>query len=168
MTAIRTSFVHVRGVQVPKVQAGCFRLSVPKRKHASERLNASPSSSNLRSETKFPNQCVLFSAIFRRPVSLRLHKFNLLTRNSFFVCSVCETFQAVRALHRHPATSAGGTRRFDSCFDRDMPPAGGFENVKYKRNLPFRGPSGLVILGGVTAVCAYGFYRVGLGNLEKR
>jgi len=49
-----------------------------------------------------------------------------------------------------------------------MPPAGGFENVKYKRNLPFRGPSGLVILGGVTAICAYGFYRVGLGNLEKR
>ncbi|KAF9651068.1 hypothetical protein BDM02DRAFT_3091952 [Thelephora ganbajun] len=49
-----------------------------------------------------------------------------------------------------------------------MPPAGGFENVKYKRNLPFRGPSGLVILGGVTAICAYGFYRIGLGNLEKR
>ncbi|EIW61664.1 uncharacterized protein TRAVEDRAFT_27195 [Trametes versicolor FP-101664 SS1] len=49
-----------------------------------------------------------------------------------------------------------------------MPPAGGFEAVKYKRNLPFRGPSGLVILGGVTAVCAYGFYRVGKGNLEKR
>ena len=53
-------------------------------------------------------------------------------------------------------------------FDRDMPPAGGFESVKYKRNLPFRGPSGLAILGGVTAICAYGFYRVGLGNLEKR
>ena len=52
--------------------------------------------------------------------------------------------------------------------DRDMPPVGGFENVRYKRNLPFRGPSALVILGGVTAVCAYGFYRVGLGNLEKR
>ncbi|KAF9780273.1 GRIM-19 [Thelephora terrestris] len=49
-----------------------------------------------------------------------------------------------------------------------MPPTGGFENVKYKRNLPFRGPSGLAILGGVTAICAYGFYRVGLGNLEKR
>jgi hypothetical protein len=56
----------------------------------------------------------------------------------------------------------------DCVFDRDMPPAGGFANVKYKRNLPFRGPSALVILGGVTAVCAYGFYRVGLGNLEKR
>lgn len=49
-----------------------------------------------------------------------------------------------------------------------MPPAGGFEAVKYKRNLPFRGPGGLVILGGVTAICAYGFYRVGKGNLEKR
>lgn len=56
----------------------------------------------------------------------------------------------------------------DCDFDRDMPPVGGFDNVKYKRNLPFRGPSGLVILGGVTAVCAYGFYRVGLGNLERR
>lgn len=49
-----------------------------------------------------------------------------------------------------------------------MPPAGGFEAIKYKRNLPFRGPSGVVILGAVTAVCAYGFWRVGLGNLEKR
>ena len=49
-----------------------------------------------------------------------------------------------------------------------MPPPGGFEPVKYKRNLPLHGPSGLVILGGVTAVCAYGFYRLGKGNLEKR
>ncbi|PSR93752.1 hypothetical protein PHLCEN_2v4647 [Hermanssonia centrifuga] len=49
-----------------------------------------------------------------------------------------------------------------------MPPPGGFEAVKYKRNLPFRGPSGVVILGAVTAVCVYGFYRVGLGNLERR
>ena len=49
-----------------------------------------------------------------------------------------------------------------------MPPPGGFEAIKYKRNLPLRGPSGLVILGGVMAVCAYGFYRVGKGNLEKR
>ncbi|KAI0089055.1 GRIM-19 [Irpex rosettiformis] len=53
-------------------------------------------------------------------------------------------------------------------YRQDMPPAGGFPQIKYKRNLPFRGPSGIVILGGVTAVCAYGFYRVGLGNLEKR
>jgi hypothetical protein len=53
-------------------------------------------------------------------------------------------------------------------FHRDMPPVGGFEAVRYKRNLPLRGPSGLAILGGVTALCAYGFYRVGKGNIEKR
>jgi len=49
-----------------------------------------------------------------------------------------------------------------------MPPPGGFEAVRYKRSLPIRGPSGLVIFGGVAAVCAYGFYKVGQGNLEKR
>jgi hypothetical protein len=49
-----------------------------------------------------------------------------------------------------------------------MPPAGGFEAIRYKRNLPLRGPSGLAILSGVTALCAYGFYRVGKGNIEKR
>ena len=49
-----------------------------------------------------------------------------------------------------------------------MPPAGGYETVRYKRNLPFRGPGGAVILLGVTAVSAFGFWRVGLGNLEKR
>ncbi|KAI0307044.1 B16.6 subunit of GRIM-19, NADH:ubiquinone oxidoreductase [Multifurca ochricompacta] len=53
-------------------------------------------------------------------------------------------------------------------FRQDMPPVGGFEAVRYKRNLPLRGPSGLAILGGVTALCAYGFYRVGKGNIEKR
>ena len=49
-----------------------------------------------------------------------------------------------------------------------MPPAGGFEAVKYKRNLPTRGPGAYAILGGVTAICAYGFYRLGKGNLEKQ
>lgn len=49
-----------------------------------------------------------------------------------------------------------------------MPPPGGFEAVKYKRNLPFRGPGALVILGGVAAVSAFGFYRYGQGALEKR
>ncbi|TFK20349.1 hypothetical protein FA15DRAFT_682569 [Coprinopsis marcescibilis] len=49
-----------------------------------------------------------------------------------------------------------------------MPPAGGFEPIKYKRNLPTRGPGAYVILGGVTAICAFGFYRLGKGNLEKR
>ncbi|KAF9006610.1 GRIM-19 protein-domain-containing protein [Cyathus striatus] len=52
--------------------------------------------------------------------------------------------------------------------NRDLPPPGGFEAVKYKRNLPLRGPGSYAILGGVTAICAYGFYRVGQGSLEKR
>jgi len=51
---------------------------------------------------------------------------------------------------------------------RDMPPPGGFEAVQYRRNLPLRGPGSYTILGGVIAVCAYGLYRVGLGNLERR
>ena len=49
-----------------------------------------------------------------------------------------------------------------------MPPVGGFEALKYKRNLPFRGPGSLIILGGVTGICMYGFYRLGKGNLERR
>ena len=49
-----------------------------------------------------------------------------------------------------------------------MPPPGGFDAVKYKRNLPFRGPSSAVIVAGVLGICAFGFYRIGLGNLEKR
>ncbi|KAJ7490277.1 B16.6 subunit of GRIM-19, NADH:ubiquinone oxidoreductase [Mycena galericulata] len=53
-------------------------------------------------------------------------------------------------------------------YRQDLPPAGGFEAVKYKRNLPLRGPGALVILGGVTAFCSFGFYRLGLGNIERR
>ncbi|KAK4052175.1 hypothetical protein OIV83_002470 [Microbotryomycetes sp. JL201] len=53
-------------------------------------------------------------------------------------------------------------------YRQDMPPSGGFEPVKYKRNLPTRGPGGAVVFGAVFAVCAFGFWRVGLGNLEKR
>ena len=49
-----------------------------------------------------------------------------------------------------------------------MPPTGGFEAIKYKRNLPVRGPGAYMILGGVTAICGYGFYRVGMGNIERR
>ncbi|SCZ92488.1 BZ3500_MvSof-1268-A1-R1_Chr5-2g07906 [Microbotryum saponariae] len=53
-------------------------------------------------------------------------------------------------------------------YKQDLPPAGGFEAIKYKRNLPTKGPGGALIFGAVTAICAFGFWRVGLGNLEKR
>ncbi|KIM25197.1 hypothetical protein M408DRAFT_221283 [Serendipita vermifera MAFF 305830] len=53
-------------------------------------------------------------------------------------------------------------------YNQDLPPSGGFETLKYKRSLPFRGPSGLVLLLGTLGVCGYGFYRYGLGAVEQR
>ncbi|KAG8936730.1 hypothetical protein FRC02_012012 [Tulasnella sp. 418] len=53
-------------------------------------------------------------------------------------------------------------------YRQDLPPPGGFEAIKYKRSLPFRGPGGWAILGGVTLFCGIGFYRLGQGNLERR
>jgi hypothetical protein len=82
-----------------------------------------------------------------------------LTMPRISVCSV----QTVSHMYRRSLSPLT-----NSDLHRDMPPAGGFEAVRYKRNLPLRGPSGLAILGGVTALCAYGFYRVGKGNIEKR
>ncbi|THH16420.1 hypothetical protein EW146_g4232 [Bondarzewia mesenterica] len=82
------------------------------------------------------------------------------------------TFRAASLPCLHPTDSAwtlcAPLLWLTDCGLRDMPPAGGFESLKYKRNLPLRGPSGLVLLGGVTAVCVYGFYRLGKGNMEKR
>ncbi|OZJ04315.1 hypothetical protein BZG36_03172 [Bifiguratus adelaidae] len=51
---------------------------------------------------------------------------------------------------------------------QDLPPAGGFSEVRYRRNIPRRGPSGLVIFTGMAAICAFGFWRVAEGNLERR
>ncbi|KAG8882632.1 hypothetical protein FRB97_007978 [Tulasnella sp. 331] len=53
-------------------------------------------------------------------------------------------------------------------YRQDLPPSGGFEAIRYKRNLPIKGPSGIVLLAGATLFCGYGFYKVGQGNLEKR
>ena len=53
-------------------------------------------------------------------------------------------------------------------FAQDLPPQGGYQPIRYKRNLPARGPGGIAIFAGVTAICAYGFWRVGQGNLEQR
>lgn len=49
-----------------------------------------------------------------------------------------------------------------------MPPKGGYESVRYKRNLPMRGPSGIMIFAGCFAVCSFGFWRYGQGMIEKR
>ncbi|KAI8384635.1 GRIM-19 [Radiomyces spectabilis] len=55
-----------------------------------------------------------------------------------------------------------------STHGQDLPPAGGYPEVRYKRYLPKRGPSGLVILSAITALSVYGFYKVAQGNLERR
>jgi|ERR1700761_959049 len=49
-----------------------------------------------------------------------------------------------------------------------MPPPGGFEAIKYKRNLPLKGPSGLVMFLGVMGITSFGMYRVLQGRAEQR
>ncbi|KZW03849.1 hypothetical protein EXIGLDRAFT_635180 [Exidia glandulosa HHB12029] len=49
-----------------------------------------------------------------------------------------------------------------------MPPAGGFETLRYKRNLPTRGPSAYAILAGVTASVLYGCYVVAKARIEQK
>jgi len=49
-----------------------------------------------------------------------------------------------------------------------MPPVGGFEMIKYKRNLPSRGPGAWVILVGVLGICGYGWSWIHAGIVEKR
>jgi hypothetical protein len=56
----------------------------------------------------------------------------------------------------------------EKLINRDMPPAGGYETIKYKRSLPTRGPGGIAIFGAVIGICALGFWRLGAGNLERR
>ncbi|KAJ3100778.1 hypothetical protein HDU97_001949 [Phlyctochytrium planicorne] len=51
---------------------------------------------------------------------------------------------------------------------QDMPPSGGFETVQFKRILPGRGPSGLVIILGTFGVMAYGWHWLSQSNAERR
>jgi len=53
-------------------------------------------------------------------------------------------------------------------YRQDMPPPGGFEAIKYKRNLPLKGPSGLVMFLGVMGITSFGMYRVLQGRAEQR
>ncbi|KAH6677218.1 GRIM-19 protein-domain-containing protein [Halenospora varia] len=50
---------------------------------------------------------------------------------------------------------------------QDLPPAGGYGAVQYKRNLPARGFRPAVLLAGMLGICSYGFYKVGKGIREK-
>ncbi|KAL1975067.1 hypothetical protein VTN31DRAFT_3459 [Thermomyces dupontii] len=49
---------------------------------------------------------------------------------------------------------------------QDMPPAGGYQPVQYKRNLPARGFRPIYYLLGMHMIMAYGFYRLYYGIRE--
>lgn len=52
--------------------------------------------------------------------------------------------------------------------NRDLPPRGGFAPIRYKRNMPVRGPSGVFLIFATIGVSAFGFFRIGQTNIEKR
>lgn len=51
---------------------------------------------------------------------------------------------------------------------QDGPPPGGFPSIRYARRVPNTGPTGVTIFVVSTVVMAYGFYRVAVGNHERR
>ncbi|KAK4442691.1 GRIM-19 [Podospora aff. communis PSN243] len=50
---------------------------------------------------------------------------------------------------------------------QDMPPAGGYEAVQYKRNLPTKGFKPATLLGIAGLIMGYGWYRVIKGIRER-
>ena len=51
---------------------------------------------------------------------------------------------------------------------QDMPPKGGYPGITYAKNVPKRGPSGIVIMLGGVAAMAVGFYGLKVTNKERR
>ena len=47
---------------------------------------------------------------------------------------------------------------------QDLPPTGGFAPIRYKRNLPKRGPPGFFYFLGGSLAIIFGLYKVGDGN----
>ncbi|RMZ26048.1 hypothetical protein D0859_09886 [Hortaea werneckii] len=51
---------------------------------------------------------------------------------------------------------------------QDMPPAGGYDPVQYRRNLPIKGFRPAYYLVAMGAVCTYGLWRYGQGIREQK
>ncbi len=51
---------------------------------------------------------------------------------------------------------------------QDMPPKGGYKDIVYAKNVPKRGPPGLVIMLGGVAAMAIGFYGLKQTNKKRR
>ena len=55
-----------------------------------------------------------------------------------------------------------------TAIKQDMPPKGGYPGITYTKNVPKRGPSGLVIMLGGVAAMAVGFYGIKHTNKKRR
>ena len=53
-------------------------------------------------------------------------------------------------------------------YKQDMAPKGGYPEIKIARNLPKRGPSGLVTMLGGVAVMSLGFAVIARANQRRR
>ncbi|KAJ1988014.1 hypothetical protein GGI25_005116 [Coemansia spiralis] len=51
---------------------------------------------------------------------------------------------------------------------QDLPPKGGFANIRYERRLPQRGPGGVAMFLICGGIMAYGWYQVHRGLDERR
>lgn len=51
---------------------------------------------------------------------------------------------------------------------QDGPPEGGFPAIRYARRIANTGPSAAAMLAVATGLIAFGFYRVGQGNIQRR
>ena len=50
---------------------------------------------------------------------------------------------------------------------QDMPPAGGYDPIRYRKAVPPKGPSGVALFATVVGVMSYGFYQVIRGNQRR-
>merc|ERR1712072_1503059 len=67
----------------------------------------------------------------------------------------------------HDNYSPVHTRDLAAVMPQDMPPAGGYDPVQYRRNLPIKGFRPAYYLVAMGAVCTYGLWRYGQGIREQ-
>lgn len=82
-------------------------------------------------------------------------------------------FRRWRIACRHVSSSlspvsGSPNREPDLTRDRDLPRPGGYEALRYQRNLPTKGPSGLALFGGMGLVCAFGWYKWAQGRFTEQ
>merc|ERR1719199_799219 len=61
-----------------------------------------------------------------------------------------------------------GYENLSKPIKQDGPRPGGFPPVRYRRDLAPRGPSGMTLFMGGAVIMAYGMYKIGQGNIQRR